>query len=84
MYKIKTLDKNFNKIIKKFGCPDAFINCAYPKTSDWDQCSFSEITAKRMSKNIEIHMNSYAWLSKIVADEMLKNKIKGYIIIKKT
>ena len=25
-------------------------------------------------------MNSYAWLSKIVADEMLKNKIKGSII----
>jgi NAD(P)-dependent dehydrogenase (short-subunit alcohol dehydrogenase family) len=33
-----------------------------------------------MKKNIEMHMNSYAWLSKIVADKMIKNKIKGNII----
>ena len=78
--KLKTLEKNFNRIILKFGCPDVFINCSYPRTNDWDQCSFNEITLERMTKNIEIHMNSYAWLSKIVADEMLKNKIKGSII----
>ena len=78
--KLKTLEKNFNRIINKFGCPAVFINCSYPRTNDWDQCSFNEITLERMTKNIEIHMNSYAWLSKIVADEMLKNKIKGSII----
>ena len=78
--KLKTLDKNFNKIVKKLGCPDVFINCSYPRTKDWDQCSFSEITAKRMSKNIEIHMNSHAWLAKICADKMVENKIKGSII----
>ena len=33
-----------------------------------------------MSKNIEIHMNSHAWLSKLVADKMVRNKIKGSII----
>jgi NAD(P)-dependent dehydrogenase (short-subunit alcohol dehydrogenase family) len=33
-----------------------------------------------MSKNIEIHMNSYAWIAKIVAEKMVKNKIKGNII----
>ena len=33
-----------------------------------------------MAKNIEIHMNSYAWLAKIVAEKMIKNKIKGSII----
>ena len=78
--KLKTLDKNFNRIIKKFVCPDVFINCAYPKTSDWDQCSFNKITLQRMVKNVEIHMNSYAWLAKIVAEKMVKNKIKGSII----
>ena len=78
--KLKTLEKNFDRIIKKLGFPDVFINCSYPRTNDWDQCSFNEITLERMTKNIEIHMNSYAWLSKIVADEMLKNKIKGSII----
>ena len=78
--KLKTLENNFNKIIKKLGCPDVFINCSYPKTKDWNQCSFNKINLKRMSKNIEIHMNSYAWLAKITADNMAKNKIKGSII----
>ena len=33
-----------------------------------------------MVKNVEIHMNSYAWLAKMVAGKMVKNKIKGSII----
>ena len=78
--KLINLEKNFNKIIKKLGCPDVFINCSYPRTNDWNQCSFNKITLKRMAKNIEIHMNSHAWLAKIVADKMVKNKIKGSII----
>ena len=78
--KLKTLNKNFDKIVKRFGSPDVFINCSYPKTNDWGKCSFSKITLQRMTKNIEIHMNSYAWLSKIVAEKMVKNKIKGNII----
>tara|TARA_B100001123_G_C15322084_1_gene1028288 strand:- start:1765 stop:2550 length:786 start_codon:yes stop_codon:yes gene_type:complete len=77
---LKTLENNFNKIIKKIGCPDIFINCSYPRTKDWNQSSFNKVTLKSMSKNIEIHMNSYAWLAKIVAEKMVKNKIKGNII----
>jgi len=78
--KLINLEKNFNKIIKKLGCPDVFINCSYPRTNDWNQCSFNKITLKRMAKNIEIHMNSHAWLAKIVAEKMVKNNIKGNII----
>tara|TARA_Y100000294_G_scaffold174377_1_gene192372 strand:- start:455 stop:1240 length:786 start_codon:yes stop_codon:yes gene_type:complete len=78
--KLKTLEKNFDKVIKKSGCPDVFINCSFPRTKDWNQSSFNKITLKRMSKNIEIHMNSYAWIAKIVAEKMVKNKIKGNII----
>ena len=78
--KLINLEKNFNRIIKKLGCPDVFINCSYPRTSDWNMCSFKKITLKRMTKNIEIHMNSYAWLAKIVAEKMVKNNIKGSII----
>ncbi len=78
--KLINLEQNFNKIIKKLGCPDVFINCSYPRTNDWNQCSFNKITLKRMAKNIEIHMNSHAWLAKIVAEKMVKNNIKGSII----
>ena len=78
--KLNNLEKNFNRIILKFGCPDVFINCSYPRTKDWGKSSFNKITLKRMTKNIEIHMNSYAWLSRIVAERMVKNNIKGNII----
>ena len=78
--KLNNLEKNFNRIIIKFGCPDVFINCSYPRTKDWGKSSFNKITLKRMTKNIEIHMNSYAWLSKIAAERMVKNNIKGNII----
>ena len=33
-----------------------------------------------MQKNIEIHMNSYAWLAKVVADFMKKKNNGGSII----
>ena len=78
--KLKTLENNFNKIIKKIGCPDIFINCSYPRTNDWNLSSFDKITLKRMSKNIDIHMNSHAWLAKIIAEKMVRTKIKGNII----
>jgi len=78
--KLNTLEKSFKKILKRNGCPDIFINCSYPRTNDWGKCSFEEITLKRMSKNIEIHMNSYAWLSRMIAEEMVKKEVKGNII----
>jgi len=78
--KLKSLEKNFNRIIKKLGCPDVLINCSYPRTNDWNECSFSKITLKRMRKNVEIHMNSYAWISKIAAEKMVKTKTRGSIV----
>ena len=78
--KLNNLEKNFNSIVNKLGCPDVFINCSYPRTKDWGRSSFNKVTLKRMTKNIEIHMNSYAWLAKIVAERMVKNNIKGNII----
>ena len=78
--KKSNIKKNLQSIFKNRNFPETLINCSYPRTKDWDQCSFDKINLKRMTKNIEIHMNSYAWLSKIVADKMVKNKIKGSII----
>ena len=49
---MEKLDNNFSKLIEENGCPDVFINCAYPKTNDWDQCSFNKITLQRMIKNM--------------------------------
>ena len=78
--KTSKLKKSFYKIIKKYGTADIFINASYPKTKDWIKNSFKEISLKSFETNVKIHLNSYIWCSKIIAEHMLKNKINGSII----
>jgi len=47
------LKPQISKIIKKYGSPDYFINCAYPKTKDWSNNSFKNIKLKSMFLNIK-------------------------------
>tara|TARA_X000000950_G_scaffold182821_1_gene221542 strand:+ start:77 stop:871 length:795 start_codon:yes stop_codon:yes gene_type:complete len=70
----------FLKYIKKNKCPDVFINASYPVTKDWKKNSFKEISFNSYKKNIELHLNSYVWIAKTIADQMLKNDIHGSII----
>ena len=77
---LNQIEKKFSKIVKKFGCPHIFINCSYPRTKSWSSGSFKKVTLKIMRKNIDKHLHSYSWLSKLVADEMVKKNIKGSII----
>ena len=37
------IEKNYSKLIKKYGTPDVFINSSYPKTKDWNNNSFKSI-----------------------------------------
>ena len=74
------LKKSFDQIIKKYKCPDIFINCSYPRTHDWSDNSFSKINMQSYKRNLDIHLNSYAWLAKFVAEEMSKKKKGGSII----
>ena len=76
----KNLENNLKKIIKKIGCPDVFINCSYPTDKNWSKTSFKKITKKILDQNILIHLNSYSWIAKLVADEMQKNHKFGSII----
>jgi NAD(P)-dependent dehydrogenase (short-subunit alcohol dehydrogenase family) len=78
--KTSKLEKSFFKIIKKYGMADIFINASYPKSKDWKRNSFKQISLKSFETNIKIHLNSYIWCSKIIAEHMVKNKINGSII----
>ena len=78
--KLKTLKVNIDKIIKKYGTPKIFINCSYPKSHDWLKNSFKDITEKSYKYNIDVHLNSFVWLAKYLADSMKRKKIKGSII----
>ena len=50
------LNKDYLKLIKKFGLPDIFINCSYPKTNDWHKNNFENIKYSSFKKNIEIQL----------------------------
>lgn len=76
----ENIEKQYLYLIKKYGVPDIFINSSYPKTKDWSSNSFGKINYKSFAKNINIHLNSFSWLAKLVADSMVKSKKKGNII----
>lgn len=76
----KNIKNFFSKYIKKNKCPDVFINASYPATKDWKKNTFTEINFNSYKKNIELHLNSYVWIAKTIADQMKKNNIHGSII----
>jgi len=76
----QNLSNNFKKVLHKFGSPNIFINCSYPRTKDWSKNSFKDISFTSFKKNLDIHLNSYAWLSKLAAESMVIKKKGGSII----
>ena len=77
---MQQIDNNFTKILKEYGVPDVFINCSYPRTEDWGESSFKKISMKSFRKNVDIHMNSFSWLARLVAEAMVKENKNGSII----
>ena len=60
--------------------PDIFINCSYPKSNQWKKTNFKQVKYKHLKDNVEIHLNSYVWIAKVIAEIMKKNKISGSIV----
>jgi NAD(P)-dependent dehydrogenase (short-subunit alcohol dehydrogenase family) len=78
---LENIELNFNKLIKKFGCPDIVINCSYPSTADWNTNNFEMVSLRSMRENIDMHMNSYAWISKMSAEIMKRSRKQGSIVM---
>jgi len=79
-FPVSSIEIRYKKILNKIGCPEVFINCSYPRTNDWSKNSFKKIKFQSMKKNIDLQMNTYAWLSRLTAEQMTKFKIRGSII----
>lgn len=79
--KINYLEKNLIKIIKKFGTPDVFINASYPANKNWNKCSFKNIKVNFLIENLNLHLTSYCWSSKIIADKMKQKKESSIILL---
>tara|TARA_Y100000590_G_scaffold469258_1_gene655839 strand:- start:1710 stop:2534 length:825 start_codon:yes stop_codon:yes gene_type:complete len=77
---INEIDKNLNLLIDKYGCPDVFVNCSWPRTKDYAESNFEDLKLDSLRKNVDIHMNSYAWLAISLAEAMAKKNKKGSII----
>ena len=77
---IHNLDDNFSSILNKYNDLDIFINCSYPRTEDWAENSFKDISLDSYRKNIDIHLNSYVWLARLAAEAMVQFTKGGSII----
>ena len=83
-FDVAALEKSeilLDKIISKYKVPDVFINTSYPRTEDWFNSSFSEITLNTFIENLYVHLGSYVWIAKLVADRMVRSKKKGSIVL---
>lgn len=76
---IFNLEGKINNILSKNKI-NIFINTTYPKDEHWINNSFERISYKSLQKNVELNTTSFIWFPKIVADNMVKQKIKGSII----
>ena len=70
----------FKKIISEIGNIDIFINCSYPKNKFWKEQTFRKSKYAHFEENLQLHLNTYCFFSKLIAEKMKKNKIKGSII----
>lgn len=79
--KTSKIDFELKNIFKSFGVPQIFINASWPRTKKWSQLNFSDSSINELKKNIDMHLNSYIWSARLIAEKMSKKKIKGNIIL---
>lgn len=61
------------KIISKKGHIDTWVNCAYPRTTDWGN-EFENIKYDSWRKNVDMHLNGYFLCCKEIFEIMKKQK----------
>ena len=79
MTRLGRIEQNLQRLIKKYGRLDGWVNASYPRTRDWG-LPLEKVKIKSFQKNIDMHLNSYIWSSRLAALEMKKNKIQGAIV----
>ncbi len=68
--KLQLIKKKIVKFIKKFGKPDVFINCSYPKTKEWENLEFKKENIKILRENVDYHLNSYTILTQVICNNI--------------
>jgi len=77
---LDNLETSYSGLVHEFGFPEVYINCSYPRTSDWGKSSFKDVTLASFRENVDMHMNSYVWLGRLAAESMMESGKGGSII----
>ncbi len=75
---LENIDDCLEKLIKKYKGLDVWVNSAYPRTKDWGN-KVENLNINSWRKNVDMHMNSYIWISRKVC-LMMKNRGGGSLI----
>lgn len=67
------------RLMKRHGPMDVWVNASYPRTKDWSR-GIEDLQVESLRKNVDMHLNSYLWTSRIVALRMKEFRRKGSII----
>ena len=70
--KLNSIEKKLKNIIKKYGVPDSLINSSYPTSKNWFNSNLDKIKIDTFTENMNIHLGSFFWSAKIMADFMKK------------
>jgi NAD(P)-dependent dehydrogenase (short-subunit alcohol dehydrogenase family) len=76
--KTESIKSSINSIVRGDGKVDVWVNCAYPRTDDWDT-KFEDIKYRSWKNNVDMHLNGYFFCCQQIAELMKKQK-KGSII----
>lgn len=75
---LENIDNKIEKLHKKYRRIDIWVNTAYPRTKDWGE-KVENISIDSWQKNIDMHLNSYSWISRKVCLIMKKQKAGSLI-----
>lgn len=67
------IDQNIDALKSKYGKIDVWINTAYPRTSDWGS-KVEDLSLESWQKHVDMHLDSYAWISRKVCLIMKEQK----------
>lgn len=64
--KTENIDSTLQNIKSKYAQIHGLINCSYPRTKNWSRDSFESMPFQEWRENVDLHMNSYYYLSQQV------------------
>lgn len=67
------IDQAIDRLRLKYGKIDIWVNTAYPRTPDWGG-EPEKISLQSWRKNVDMHLNSYCWISRKVCLIMREQK----------